>query len=99
MTTWRRSAARLGLAASLAALPLGSATLGAGVAHAVPVAAAIVQPVQVGLADAATARHGGALDRGDDGEGGRYGDRRHDCRHGGLVPLVVHLLFGFDRDC
>jgi hypothetical protein len=93
---WRRSAARLGLAALLTALPLGSATVGAGFAHAVPVTAAIVQPVRVGVAGAATAQHGSALDRGDD----RDGDRRHDCRrHGGLVTLLIRLLFGFDRDC
>jgi hypothetical protein len=92
---WRRSAARLALAALLTTLPLGSATVGAGFAHAMPVDAAIVQPVQVGVADAATAQNGGALNRGDEG------DRdRHDCRrHGGLVPLLVHLLFGFDRYC
>lgn len=95
MTTWRRSVARLGVTALMTALPLGSATVGAGPAHAVPVAAAVVQPVQVGVADAATARHGGAVNRGDDGDG----DRGHDCRRGGLVPLIVHLLFGFDRDC
>jgi hypothetical protein len=96
----RSTAGRLALAALLTAVPLGSTAAGAGVAHAVPVAAAIVQPVQVGLADAPTAQHGGALDRGGYGNADRHGHRRHDCgRHGGIVPLLVHLLFGFDRDC
>ncbi|MDB5067970.1 MAG: hypothetical protein JWM18_4404 [Chloroflexi bacterium] len=96
MRRGRRTAGRLALAALLTAVPLGSTTVGAGVVHAVPVAAATVQPLQVGVADAPTAQHRGDLDRGGD----RHGHRRHDCgRHGGIVPLVVHLLFGFDRHC
>jgi hypothetical protein len=100
---WRSIAARLALAAVLTALPLGSTTVGAaGLPHAAPVAAATVHPVQAGLAHTATAPHAGAHDRGDGDDEDRGGhDRRdHDChRHGGLVTLIVRLLFGFDEHC
>jgi hypothetical protein len=92
----RMTASRLALAGLLTALPVGLTTVGAGVAHAVPVAAATVHPVQVGVADAHSARH----DRGDDGDRDRHGDRRDDCgRHGGVLGLVVRVLFGFDGRC
>jgi hypothetical protein len=96
----RRAAARLALTALLTVLPVGATALGTSVAHAVPVAAASVEPIQVGGVDVLTVPDASAFDRGDDEERDRDDHRHHDCRrHGGLVPLVVNLLFGFDRHC
>lgn len=104
---WRRRAARLALAATLTTLPLGSTIIGVGGAHALPVAAATARSVHPGV-DLIRWPGDGIFGDIDDWDGDWDSDRhdhdrhdRHDdCdRHGGLVPLTVHLIFGFDRDC
>ncbi|HEY2702322.1 MAG TPA: hypothetical protein VGL20_01405 [Candidatus Dormibacteraeota bacterium] len=96
MRRWRRTAAPLALAALLSALPLSSTAVGFGLAQAVPVAAATVQPMHAGHHGSPAARHADLFDWGGDGERDHRG---HGCRHGGLVPLVVRLLFGVDDRC
>ena len=106
-SVWRRGAARVALAATLTTLPLGSTIIGVGGAHPLPVAAATARSVHP---DFDLIRWPGddifgdnIFDEGDDWDSDRHEHDHHDhhdCdRHGGLVPLAVHLIFGFDRDC